>query len=143
MFLRENSTPPHCGPYLPPRIIVWTNVNLYYQTMLPHRFLSRNKKKSQYSFVKIWPLFLLTNMKTVNPPKSIDTFAEGGNNLFRRMSELHVYVFIVASIPLLNGKDKSLCSLVRINKRNIWKRIVINYLLISRWYTLILRISCK
>lgn len=49
---------------------------------------------------------LFEEQKQLPPPQinSIDLSAEGENNLLQNMPDLHVYVFIVAFIPLFLGE---------------------------------------
>lgn len=61
-FQRKNSPTPYCCPILPPIVIIWTNLNLHYLSMLPttcvaNRCFRRRFLKiflNIYSYVIIW-----------------------------------------------------------------------------------------
>lgn len=38
LFLSKNTISPYCGPTVPPGIIIWTNWNPHYLSMLPHKY---------------------------------------------------------------------------------------------------------
>lgn len=112
----------YCGSYLPPRILIWINSNLYYLLMLPHWFFRRNLQNiSRYIFCKyLTQISLFEEQKQWPPPpkKKISRFFQ------QKVKKTYcktcqTYMFMCSSLHL------SLCSLVRMNKTNIWKRIVL------------------
>lgn len=62
---------PYCGSYLPPRIIIWINLNLYYLLMLPHWFFSEEIYKIfRYMFCKnLTQISLFEEQKQWPPPQ--------------------------------------------------------------------------